>query len=182
MLIEHTKADGLHFANCLDAQADRITVKDSGDDGLAFVHYADGPEHTGGIATGIRVEGSAARGIAVVGQSQVVIRDFAIDWTSSSGLYCAQEPSFDTRTPRDIVFERGVIRHAGRWRPTEPVAEKPSSLVGNDRADGNDFGIEMDSAEDITFSNIQVIDPATRGVSLYRGTRHRAWTNRGQPT
>lgn len=54
-LISGTMADELHFANCQDGRADRITTVDTGDDGddgVAFVNYASGPAATGGLATG----------------------------------------------------------------------------------------------------------------------------------
>ena len=40
-------ADGLHFANCQDPEAKDVVTEDTGDDGLAFVNYADGPGYYG---------------------------------------------------------------------------------------------------------------------------------------
>jgi hypothetical protein len=148
-LIRNTRADGLHFANCLDGKADRITTENTGDDGLAFVNYADGPAHTGGLATNVTVRNSKARGIAVVGQRDVLVREFSVDGTSCPGVYCAYETFWNTRVPANVRFEEGTVKNAGRF---------PGQVA-------NKFGMEYDKVESVALTNVTFDSPASRGVS-----------------
>ncbi|MBA2693695.1 MAG: twin-arginine translocation signal domain-containing protein, partial [Rubrobacter sp.] len=70
--ILNTMADGLHFADCQDSRAENIYTENTGDDGLAFINYAepakpDGSAYSGGYATNITVKDSKARGIVTIG-------------------------------------------------------------------------------------------------------------------
>lgn len=147
--IQDSLADGLHFANCQDSQAFNITTLNTGDDGLAFVNYAAYPDRTGGLASNITVRNSGSRGIAVVGQSDVVIAGFLVDGTSSSGLLCAQDTSYATRIPGGVRFSAGIVKNAGA--ALNPV--------------GNNYGIEYFNQSSCGFSDIEVINPAGRGVA-----------------
>ncbi len=112
-LITNTMADGLHFANCRDGRADHVTTVNTADDGVAFVNYADRPDATGGLATNLSVTQSRSRGVAVVGQSGVTIRDVTVDGTAGHGLYCGYEEGWNTRVPTDVRFERARVSTAG---------------------------------------------------------------------
>jgi hypothetical protein len=148
--IKKTMADGLHFANCQDAKANDVLTEDTGDDGVAFVNYGDGPDHSGGQATNVTVRRSKARGIAVVGQSGVLVRGFSVEGTACSGLYCAYEASYRTRVPSNVRFEGGTVKSAGK-------------VIGQK---GNKFGIEFfNNGESVKFESIEVIGSASRGVS-----------------
>ncbi|MGA8595672.1 MAG: right-handed parallel beta-helix repeat-containing protein [Bryobacteraceae bacterium] len=142
-------ADGLHFANCQDADVDRLTTENTGDDGLAFLNYAAYPNKTGGRARNILIRNSMARGIAVVGQSRVVISGFTIENTASSGILCDQDKTFRTRIPADVRFENGRILGAGT------LARSPGSL----------YGIEFNSQANCDFLNITVVGSQGAGVS-----------------
>lgn len=148
--ITNTMADGLHFANCRDARANRIFTDNTGDDGLAFLNYDTTPDYAGGVATNITVRRSKGRGIAVVGQRNVTIRNFKVINTDGNGLYCARETSYNTRVPSNVRFVEGVVRDAGR--PGGPG--------------GTNFGICFHHVgSSILFRDIEVVAPATRGVS-----------------
>lgn len=147
--ITNTQADGLHFANCQDGRAENIYTENTGDDGLAFVNYADSPEYTGGYAANITVRNSEARGITVVGQSDVVIEDFDVDNTSVSGIMCARDEPYDTRVPANVLFKNGSVRNAGRF---------PGQ-------DANKYGIEIDAVHSVEFRGIEVESSVGRGVS-----------------
>jgi len=147
--IRNTMADGLHFANCQDARANDVVTSNTGDDGLAFLNYTGGTDYSGGLATNVTVNGSQSRGIAVVGQRNVTIRGFAVNGTASSGLYCAYEASFGTRTPSNVQFENGTVRDAGRL-PTPR---------------GHKNGITFSNPASVAFSGVRVYSPAQRGVS-----------------
>lgn len=147
--ITNTQADGLHFANCQDARAESIRTENTGDDGLAFVNYADEPGYTGGYASNITIRNSEGRGIAVVGQSGVVIEGFDVDQTSVSGLICARDASYDTRVSSNVLFRDGSVRGAGRFPGQE----------------ANKYGIEIDAVHSVEFRGISIESPAGRGVS-----------------
>lgn len=146
--VRNTMADGLHFANCQDGRVSALVTYNTGDDGLAFVNYASGPENTGGYATNIVVERSRARGIAVVGQSDVAIDGFKIDATAVSGLYVAQENSFNTRVPHNVSVSNGQVSNAGR------IEGYP----------GSRHGISYENVGSVSFMNINVVAPGARGV------------------
>lgn len=149
-VIQHTRADGLHFANCQDAEVSDLSTTDTGDDGLAFVSYLSSAGRTGGLARNITIRNSAARGISVVGQSLVRISGFLVENTSSSGVLCAEDSFWKTRIPTDVRFSSGQIRAAGRLKPTV----------------GNTFGIEVHNGS-CTFSDIEISGSADRGVSAF---------------
>jgi hypothetical protein len=147
--ITNTMADGLHFANCQDARADDVLTEDTGDDGLAFLNYGAGPDRYGGLATKVRVRRSGTRGIAVVGQRDVLVREFSVEGTACSGLYCAYEAAYSTRVPSNVRFEGGTVTNAGRSGGCAP----------------SNHGIEYSDVESVGFENIRVVSPESRGVS-----------------
>ncbi len=150
--IINTMADGLHFANCQDARAEDISTNNTGDDGLAFIDYEDGRRYTGGYAKNITVRDSKARGIAVVGQSGVVIDGFEIDGTNASGLMCAHDAYWKSRVSDDVVIKNGEVRNAG-------------TVVDPAGKTGNKYGIEIDAVDSVEFENIKVFSSTDNGVS-----------------
>lgn len=147
--ITRTMADGLHFANCQDAHADRIYTDDTGDDGLAFLNYRAGPDYSGGKATNITAKRSRARGIAVVGQRDIIIDGFTVDTTRANGLHCAYETSWDTRVPGNVIFQNGSTHRGGE------VGGTP----------GTNYGINISFVTSVEFANVKVVSPGARGVS-----------------
>ncbi len=121
--ITGTMADGLHFANCQDGRADRVSTADTGDDGVAFINYATNldqtqayPNYTGGLATNLTIARSKSRGVAVGGQSGVTIRDVTIDSTVGHGICCdGGDSTWHTRVPSGTRFERIRITRGGAW-------------------------------------------------------------------
>lgn len=142
-------ADGLHFANSQNSYCSDVVTTDTGDDGLAFLNYAIYPDKQGGYATRISVTRSKARGITVVGQSNVIIDTFAISSTADSGVYCAYEAAYNTRNPANDVFRNGAINGAGTY-PGQP---------------GNNFGIDFENPSSCTFDTITVTGSGGRGFS-----------------
>lgn len=167
-LTTDTMAEGVHFANCQDGFADHVTVLNCGDDGLAFVNYADLDDNTGGLATNISVTNSKSRGIAIVGQSGVTVRDVRIDTTVGHGLYCAHEnkTSFVTRVPGDCHLERVTIRRGG-------VAEGQQT--------GPNSGLRIASTGTVTAALIRVDSPGSHGAYVSGATTTVA-TSTGQDT
>ncbi|MBT8224880.1 MAG: hypothetical protein HKP61_08355 [Dactylosporangium sp.] len=154
--IVNAMADGLNFANCLDGRADHITTVDTGDDGVAFGNVATGPDNTGGLATNISVTRSKSRGVAVVGQRGVTIRDVSIDTTVGHGLYCAYEESWNTRTPTDVHFERGRVVGGGAW----------TAAAGG----GTNCGVRVNASGTVSVCGITVDAPGAHGVFLTGST------------
>ncbi|HZC25728.1 MAG TPA: hypothetical protein VE287_01820, partial [Actinopolymorphaceae bacterium] len=147
--VGNTMADGLHFANCQDGYADQVTTNNTGDDGVAFVNYDSGPDYTGGWASNITVTNSHARGVSVVGQSDVTIDHFGVNWSAVSGIYCAYESSYRTRVPTNVTFQNGFAYNGG-------------ALSGGS---GNTFGLEYANVGEIFYNNVVLRTPGTRGAS-----------------
>ena len=145
----NTLADGLNFSNCQNARVTNLLTDNTGDDGLAFVNYASYPNRTGGLAQNIVITNSKARGIAVAGQSDVIVNGFRIQNTSSSGVLVAQDTASNTRIPAAVFIENGIISNAGTLAP----------LVGNQ------YGIEFNSQSSATFTNIAVFGSGNNGLS-----------------
>jgi hypothetical protein len=155
-IITNTMADGLHFANCQDGCAANVTTVDTGDDGVSFVNYASGPAHTGGLASNLSVTRSKSRGVAVVGQSGVTVRDVTVDTTVGHGLYCAQEPSWNTRQPDDVRFERARVHRGGAW----------TAAPGG----GTNSGVRVDAAGAVTIAGVTVDASSAHGVHVTAST------------
>lgn len=148
--ISQTMADGLDFFNCQDGYADHIYTDRTGDDGVAFVNYANGPAYTGGHATNLQVTNSKARGVTVIGQSDVVIDHFGVNWSSASGVMCAYDATYATRVPTNVTFQNGFTYNGG-------------ALTGGQS--GNRFGAEWSAVGEVFFSNVTIQTPGSRGVS-----------------
>ncbi len=149
--VRKTLADGVHFANCAQPLAEDIDCQDTGDDGLAFVNYRRLPDATGGTARRIVVTDSGARGITVVGQSEVTVSGFKVLRTRASGIYVAQEESYGTRVPRKVVFENGSVDGAG---------------TQNGPGGGNRCGAELVRSVDTTLSSITITNTRSRMVGV----------------
>jgi hypothetical protein len=151
-VITDIMADGLYFANCQDARVSDVLTENTGDDGMAFLNYASGPDMSGGLATDVTVRKSRARGITVIGQKDVTIERFEVDRTAASGILCAYDETYLSRTPSNVRFVGGTVKDAGR----QPgLSEKDPS---------NRAGVEFGRVGSIEFGDIRVISPATDGV------------------
>ncbi len=149
-VVSNTLADGIHFANCDSPVVENSRTTNTGDDGVAFVNYATGANNTGGVARNITVQASKARGITVVGQSNVEVRDFSVYDTASSGVLCAYDASYNTRVPDNVIFANGRIERSGVVTPTK----------------GNRYGAEIDTTGAVTFDNLDIVDSEDRGLSV----------------
>lgn len=145
----NSRADGLNFSNCQNARVTNLHTENTGDDGLAFVNYSSYPNLTGGLAQNIVITNSKTRGIAVAGQSNVTVNGFQIRSTSSSGVLVAQDTASNTRIPANVFIENGAIYNAGTLPP----------LVGNQ------YGIEFNAQESVTFMNVAVFGSGNNGLS-----------------
>jgi hypothetical protein len=137
--VRGSAADGIHFASCANARAVAIRTFDTGDDGLAFVSYKGENRLSGGYAGDIKIYRSKARGIAVVGQHGVLVENFLVDGTASSGVLIGND-DFADQQPRAMTVRRGVVKNVGRMRPNV----------------GNQDGIEIYAATRATVDNVSV--------------------------
>ncbi|WP_025872311.1 right-handed parallel beta-helix repeat-containing protein [Methylobacillus glycogenes] len=146
-------ADGLHFANCNNCIALDYQSTNTGDDGLAFVNYKKHPDAVGGYANNIVINGSYARGIAIIGQSGVTIDKFEIRHTSAEGLKIGSEQYYDTRIPSNVTIKNGIVEEAGTWC----VA----------KATGNGFLVQG-ATDKIVVENLTVNAPRVHGIVFDR--------------
>ena len=147
-VVQQSLADGTQFANCQDPQVLNFTADHPGDDGLSFLNYASSANNTGGVANNITVTASGARGISVLGQSNVVVSGFSIKGTASSGLLCGADPVYNTRASADVRIGHGIVENAGTVGP----------------GTGNRYGIEFSLQDSCAFFDIDVRGSAGRGV------------------
>ncbi len=152
--VTSTLADGISFENCEDATLSDSTTLDTGDDGISFINYenrnvADFPNLTGGIAKNVRVKNSRSRGIAVPGQSNILVSNFVVENTSGSGILVLRDPSFNTRQPANVKFSGGLIVNPGQLAP----------------ATATPYGIHYSGVSSVEFDNITVLNAADRGLS-----------------
>lgn len=162
--VRNVMADGLHFANCQQAKVEGLLTENTGDDGLAIHNFVHDPDLRGAHARDITVRDSKSRGIAVEGQSEVVVEDFLVEGTAFSGICCAQEPSWHTRVPERVRFSRGEVRDAGKVMDPEGK----SSVR---------YGILYERVRSVEFEDVKVYSAATRGV--YGDARGFVWRAEG---
>jgi len=173
-LITNTMADGLNFTNCQDGRADHITTVDTGDDGVAFGNIVTGPAYTGGLATNISVTRSKSRGVAVVGQSGVTVRDVTVHTTVGHGLYCAYEANWNTRVPTGVRFESGRVYRGGTANENSGVRVNDSGTVvvtGITVEEPGAHGVFL-TASMVTLSDVTVrnsLNTPGSGFNLQRG-------------
>jgi polygalacturonase len=148
--IAGSSADGVHFANCTEVLAAGLRTRDTGDDGVACVDYRSKPAGSNLSLSRISVIRSRARGISVVGSSDVRISDFSVEQTASSGLLIVEDHHYRTRRPAEIVVTAGKVSGGGRFLPSV----------------GNAFGVEVIGADGVELSELAVIDPQARAVSM----------------
>jgi hypothetical protein len=137
--VRGSAADGVHFASCADPRAVGIRTFDTGDDGLAFVSYKGENRLSGGYANDIKVYRSRARGIAVVGQHGVLVENFLVDGTASSGVLIGNDAYADQQ-PHAVTVRDGLIKNVGRIQPNL----------------GNQDGIEIYAATRATVDNVSI--------------------------
>lgn len=153
--VSSTRADGIHFANCAEVVASNLSTRDTGDDGVACVDYERAPQGGPHVLRDVRVEDSAARGIAIVGASRVELTGFQVRRTASSGVLIATDRHYGTRRPNGVRVRDGVIVEAG-------VRTPPA---------GNRFGVEAIEAGDVELVRLVVLEAATRSISIVRVDR-----------
>jgi hypothetical protein len=153
--VSNTLLEGVQIANCQDTQIDTLSTENTGDDGLAFVNYANDPDaaFTGGFATNINVRNAGGYGIKDAGQSDLQVTGFVVDGTSASGVISLSDQVFNTSIPDRVAFSNGIIKNAGTVAPLRDIRS----------------GLEYGGVAGTKFSNIEVIGASVGGVPGVRG-------------
>ena len=155
-LIRNTRADGVHMANTQDARVVNLTTDTTGDDGISFVSYGGSRQGIGGYANNVTVRRGETRGITVIGSAEVLIENFRIEDTRTSGIMVAQESSYGTPVPYDVVARNGTIVNPGQY-------------PGRGYPHGHGISL-FHIGQGISFSDITITNPAaacTGGDELY---------------
>lgn len=151
-----TEADGVHFANCSSAEVAGSRTERTGDDGIAFVDYARRPDLDGGLADHVTVVDAGTRGITVIGQDDVTVRNFSVNGSYNSALRVAYEAGYPTRHPDDVHFASGTVNRAGLApKGNGEGVPQPHAIFYFDADDPADDGTEFTnvSFEDVDVTN-----------------------------
>jgi hypothetical protein len=131
--------DGIRFENSRNSQVTSATVTGSGQNGLNFFTAPGVQDRNGATAANIIVN-SSQHGIAVSGTSRVTLNSFYVESSWGSGIYCGSGVSGALSDA--VTFQSGVIANAGG------------------------FGAEIGPVTGCSLSNLQVVNPASIGVSV----------------
>lgn len=155
-LIKNTKADGIHLTDGSQRiKVENNTVKQTGDDAIAVVSYRKDPGVTSDIVIRTNTVGysSKARGISVVGGSEVTIEKNKINNTEMAGIYIAVEKHWNTRDVKKVTVNDNTIVKTG----TRPTDDHPNVLVFADQG----------SIDEVRFSRNIISDSANAGIGVW---------------
>ncbi|MEI4278300.1 glycosyl hydrolase family 28-related protein [Klenkia terrae] len=149
--VSETEADGVHITGgATDGQVIRPVVRDVGDDGVAVVSYApDGDPCARIRVQSPVVDGTDARGISVVGGTDITYTDISVSSTAAAGVYVAAEGSYDTTSVDGVRVEGGTVSDAN----TDSGIDHGAVLVYS--------GAEGRTVEDVTVSGLTIDDTRT---------------------
>ncbi|GGO06942.1 right-handed parallel beta-helix repeat-containing protein [Saccharibacillus kuerlensis] len=156
-LIENTGADGIHMTNSTNAMTvENNVVRAVGDDCIAVVSYKDGADLP---VRNITIRGndvgyySKARGITVVGGTDVLIENNKIQETQMAGVYISVEGSYNTQDVDRVKVNNNTIRYTGIQQPQN----HPNVLVFASQ------GV----IDNVEFNNNMIRDGASRGIGVW---------------
>lgn len=185
--VDSTGADGIHITGgSSDIVVSGNVVKATGDDTIAVVSYAqDGP-----AVHDITIRGndvgymSKARGIAVVGGTDVLIEDNSIKDTQMAGIYIACEGSYNTTNVDRITVKDNTVDHTGIHEPENHpnvLVYASQGVIDNVTFTGNTFknaahrGIGVwgsGQIKDVYFADNTLINKAGADTTFKAGTIH----------
>ncbi|MDO7908401.1 right-handed parallel beta-helix repeat-containing protein [Paenibacillus sp. JX-17] len=154
--IDATGADGIHITSgSRDITIENNKVRRTGDDTIAVVSYRDGSPAASDIT--IRGNdvgyGSKARGISVVGGSDVTIENNTIRDTEMAGIYIAVEKEWDTDNVKDVKVTGNTIDHTGMREPND----HPNVLV---------YASQGELTE-VSFTDNQILNAPHNGIGVW---------------
>ena len=155
--LDSTGADGIHMTGGSSfITVENNVVRKAGDDTIAVVSYIDSdalPAHHITIRKNNVGYNSRARGIAVVGGTDVTIANNSVQDTSMAGVYVAVEASYNTRNVDRVTVSNNVINHTGTAEPQN----HPNVLVYASQ------GI----VDNVVFDNNMIKNGAHRGIGVW---------------
>ncbi|CAI6076761.1 right-handed parallel beta-helix repeat-containing protein [Cohnella sp. JJ-181] len=154
--VDSTGADGIHITDgSSDVLIQGNKVKATGDDTIAVVSYAqDGPAvHDVTIRKNDVGYLSKARGITVVGGTDVLIEGNSVQDTYMAGIYIACEGNYNTVNVDRVTVKGNTIVHAGIHEPEN----HPNVLVYASH------GV----IDNVTFSGNTIKNAAHRGIGVW---------------
>lgn len=137
-VVRRSLADGIHVtAGSTNLSIERALVEDSGDDAIAVVSYRS----QGRLCRNIRVTDavsrrSAARGIAIVGGSDVLCERPRVERSAAAGIYLYGEGSFDTYGTARVQVTDPVLVDCVTGRGLAPGFRNAAIVLGG--REGND--------------------------------------------
>lgn len=154
--VSNTLADGIHVRDSGDVTVSDLIANNTGDDSLAFIRYdvageppVTGTEYDGPcVATNIISTGSRARGIVVVGMSNVAVGNFLIRDSKAQGIIVGNDVFTQGHHPQKVTVSDGILHSCGE------VSGVHAITVFEEEAGG----------VQASFSNIDIIDPLNNGV------------------
>jgi hypothetical protein len=156
IVIKNTSADGFTSVNSKNTHLSDLTVDVALDDGLSMINYENHPDNRGFIGNNIKVSHGAARGIAVLGQSDVQITNFSVNQTCSAGVQVFDDFPFKTRRPDNVTFSNGEISGAGRYTNEHYPCKN---------AEANGSGMHYIAADDVHFDHVKITDSAGPAIA-----------------
>lgn len=143
-----TRADGIHMTQgAHDGRVVSPLVRDVGDDGVAVVSYAPDGEPCARIEIDSPVvAGTDARGVSVVGGTDVTFSDIEVSDTAAAGVYIAAEGSYDTAGVDGVRVDGGTVTGAN----TDAATDHGAVLVYNGTADR--------PVQDVVVSGLTLVD------------------------
>lgn len=146
--VSGTRADGVHITGgATDGEVLKPVVRDVGDDGVAVVSYAPDGDPVARIrVVSPVVEGTDARGISVVGGTDITYTDITVSGTAAAGVYVAAEGSYDTASVDGVRVEGGTVTDAN----TDEGIDHGAVLVYS--------GADDRSVEDVTITGLEISD------------------------
>lgn len=149
--------DGIHFTNaCSDIVCSNITSINGGDDVVALVGYvADGAKPRNITIDNVVINGTkSARGVALVGCSDVSVNNVSVKDAFAAGIYIASESGFNTYANENITVNNFVLKRCGR-------ASSYAALQVTSRTGYQNVNVNL--------SNGIISDSAYRGISTGGG-------------
>ncbi|MEJ8307250.1 right-handed parallel beta-helix repeat-containing protein [Saccharibacillus sacchari] len=155
--VDSTGADGIHMTGGSSyITVENNIVRKAGDDTIAVVSYIDSDADPVNHIT-IRKNnvgyGSKARGIAVVGGTDVTISNNSVQDTNMAGVYVAVEASYNTRNVDRVTVSNNVINHTGIAKPQN----HPNVLVYASQG----------TIDNVVFTGNMIKNGAHRGIGVW---------------
>ncbi|MCF6350308.1 MAG: glycoside hydrolase family 28 protein [Flavobacteriaceae bacterium] len=154
LYVEGSLADGIHYANTSNITAYNLETKHTGDDGVAIVDYKSGPESSNFLLEKIKVYGSMARGIGLIGARNGILKDFFIDRTSTNGLQIVEDRYYETRITENVQVFSGKITRTGHYPPDRD----------------NRYGINIHYVKNISITDVEVDNTQRYGCIIHNST------------